>query len=117
MSEETPYIIVTTTVDTNEAAQAITNAILLPRLASCVQANPIHSSFWWQGSLQHTDEIRLQAKAPEANGEALVAAIAAVHPYEVPEIIITPILDGHPPYLEWIDAETRPAGEEHGQPE
>jgi periplasmic divalent cation tolerance protein len=111
MSEENPYIIITTTVDSPAAALAITNALLLPRLAACVQTTPIQSTFWWNGEMERATEIRLQAKAPEANAEAIMAAIEAVHPYEVPEIIITPILDGHPAYLEWIDAETRVAGE------
>jgi periplasmic divalent cation tolerance protein len=111
MSEELSYIIVTTTVDSEEAALAITNALLLPRLVACVQTNPIHSTFWWKGRFEQATEIRLQAKAPEANAEAILAAIEAVHPYEVPEIIITSILAGHLPYLAWIDAESQPPHE------
>ena len=116
MSEQTPYIIITTTVDSQDAVQAITDALLLTHLAACVQTTPIQSTFWWQGRLERASEFRLQAKAPEANGESIMAAIEAVHPYEVPEIIITPILDGHPAYLEWIDGETHPPANEKPRP-
>ena len=112
MSEATPYIIITTTVDSEEAAQAIRDALLLPRLVACVQACSIQSDFWWQGKLERANEIRLQAKAPEDHADAIIAAIEAVHPYEVPEIIITPILQGHPPYMEWIESETQPSDNE-----
>jgi periplasmic divalent cation tolerance protein len=29
-----------------------------------------------------------------------------LHPYNVPEIIATPIVAGYTPYLHWIDTET-----------
>ncbi len=106
MPNEPRYIVVTTSVDNEEAAQHITQALLEPRLVACVQASGIQSTFWWKGGLEHTEEIRLQAKAPIANSGAIIDAIRAIHPYETPEIIITPILDGNPAYLKWIDDET-----------
>ena len=34
--------------------------------------------------------------------EALRALLVSLHPYECPEIIATPITQGHSPYLAWI---------------
>ena len=34
------------------------------------------------------------------------AAIRAQHPYELPEIIAVPIVNGFAPYLDWIADET-----------
>ena len=113
MSNEHRYVVVTTTVDNAEAAHLITDALLEPKLAACVQATMIQSAFWWKGQIEHTEEIRLQAKAPVANTEALMAAIQAVHPYETPEIIITPILTGNPAYLKWLEDETVEPGQPH----
>jgi len=110
MTTEPRYVVVTTTVDSDEAAEHITAALLEPRLAPCVQAAAIHSSFWWKGDLQQTDETRLQVKIPASQVPAVLAAIRAVHPYETPEIIVTPILDGDPAYLKWLDSETAPPG-------
>lgn len=111
MSEETPYVIVTTTVDCQGAAHRITEALLISRLAACVQASSIQSTFWWKDDLECCNQIRLQAKAPQENVSAIMAAIEANHPYEVPEIIVTPILDGNPSYLKWIGEETQTAEE------
>ena len=33
-------------------------------------------------------------------------AIRKVHPYDTPEIIAIPVIEGDPRYLEWIAAET-----------
>jgi len=32
----------------------------------------------------------------------LVEEIKKIHPYDVPEVIIQPIIGGNPSYLEWI---------------
>jgi periplasmic divalent cation tolerance protein len=113
MANEHQYVVVTTTVDNEEAAQLITDALLEPRLAACVQATAIQSAFWWKGEIVRADEVRLQAKTPADNTEALIAAIRAVHPYETPEIVVTPILSGNPSYLKWIEEETVEPGQPH----
>jgi periplasmic divalent cation tolerance protein len=33
--------------------------------------------------------------------------VTSLHPYQVPEIIALPIVDGHAPYLAWLRGETR----------
>ena len=38
--------------------------------------------------------------------------IRTLHPYEVPEIIATPVVDGVAAYLDWMERELRPARED-----
>jgi periplasmic divalent cation tolerance protein len=37
------------------------------------------------------------------------AALRAAHPYDLPEILAVPVIDGYAPYIGWIAAETKPA--------
>ena len=37
---------------------------------------------------------------------ALKARLPALHPYEVPELVVLPVEDGHAPYLAWVAAST-----------
>ena len=37
--------------------------------------------------------------------------IRGLHPYEVPEILATPVVDGAAAYLDWMERELRPARE------
>ncbi len=45
------------------------------------------------------------AKTRQGSFEAVRKAIAALHPYEVPEIVAVPITAGTANYLQWLDQE------------
>jgi periplasmic divalent cation tolerance protein len=40
---------------------------------------------------------------------ALRETLVAQHPYELPEVVAMSIVDGHPPYLEWLAQPRGPA--------
>lgn len=63
---------------------------------------PIESVYVWQGQLEETAEWMLMMKCAEKQIEKLKLAIAELHDYDVPELIVLPIVDGHVPYLNWI---------------
>ena len=46
------------------------------------------------------------AKTTKEKAREVIAAIKDLHPYEVPEIIALPVIDGYLPYLEWVTQET-----------
>ena len=45
-------------------------------------------------------------KTTPARYAALEAAIRARHPYELPEIVAVPVMQGLPGYLDWVEFET-----------
>ena len=51
-------------------------------------------------------EHLLIAKTTREKAEEVITAIKSLHPYEVPEIIVLPVMNGYPPYLEWVHQET-----------
>ena len=57
--------------------------------------------------MQRDEEHPVLIKTTAERYPALEAAIRAVHPYELPEIIAVPIERGLPAYLAWIGAETQ----------
>lgn len=103
-------VIVSTTVGDPTAAQALGRAILKERLAACVHSLPVQSAYWWKGKLEESRELRVEAKTRRALAGRLQDFIRAHHSYEVPEIVVTPVIEGLPEYLQWIERETaRPA--------
>ena len=40
---------------------------------------------------------------------ALKERLPALHPYQVPELLVLPVEDGLAPYLDWVAASVRPA--------
>ena len=101
------YIQVTTTTSSQEEAEQIARALVMKRLAACVQiVGPITSVYWWQEELETAVEWLCYIKSKQDLYPQIEAAIQQNHPYDTPEIIATPISLGSRDYLRWIDAET-----------
>ena len=102
------FIQVFTAVNSRENADKIANKLLGERLASCVQVfGPINSSYWWKGRIERAKEWLCLIKARRTDYPVIEASIKKVHPYDIPEILALPVLEGNADYLEWVRSETR----------
>jgi periplasmic divalent cation tolerance protein len=91
-------------------ARRVARALLQARLCACAQTlGPITSRYAWKGRLETTREWLLLVKTRATLSEAVRRQVLLLHPYEVPEILVVPVLRGHPPYLAWLAAATTPA--------
>ncbi|WP_116946852.1 divalent-cation tolerance protein CutA [Jiangella endophytica] len=99
-------VIVTTTAGDETAARELAAGIVAARLGACAQLLPITSVYRWEGEVRTEPEWRVEIKTTVARAEALTAHLRDVHPYDVPEIVVTPIVGGSRDYLAWVDAET-----------
>lgn len=105
----TDALIVLTTYPDHEIALEAAGRLVREKLAACVNVLPQMTSVYeWKGEAKSDTEHLLIAKTTAARFAALEAAIVDTHPYELPEIIATPIAEGLTDYLEWIVAQTRP---------
>ncbi|MBI4004124.1 MAG: divalent-cation tolerance protein CutA [Candidatus Omnitrophica bacterium] len=107
----TRCIVVLVTCPTRAVARRIASAVVTKRLAACVNVIPgIQSTFRWQGKIDRCREVLLIIKTTAPRLAALRRAVLSLHPYDVPEVIALPLVDGHPPYLTWVRrAVSRPA--------
>ena len=72
-------------------------------LCACVNVLPgVRSFFRWQGAVDEAAELLLIAKTTAQAAPSLRARIAALHPYQVPEVLELPVADGLPAYLQWL---------------
>ena len=105
-------LLVITNCPDEEVANRIALALVEEQLAACVNLLPrVQSIYRWQGAVESASEIPLLCKSTVAAYPALQARIAELHPYEVPEIIATPVVDGVAAYLDWMERELRPVRE------
>lgn len=97
------YRVVFSTIGTREEAERLARELLQARLVACVNiVGPLLSLYHWQGQLQREEEYLLLMKTAESMESALIARLQALHPYEVPEILVLPVAAGNPAYLAWM---------------
>lgn len=91
-------------------AEGLAQVMVEQRVAACVNIIPaMRSIYSWKGEICNDGEALLIVKTTAARLQQLEALVVEHHPYEVPEIIALPIVEGHHPYLRWIDETTRGA--------
>jgi periplasmic divalent cation tolerance protein len=97
------YAVVTTACANGEEAEKITAVLLERKLAACVQMFPVDSRYVWKGEICADKEILLLIKCRRDCYAGIERAILENHSYELPEILLTPVLGGYGKYLAWMD--------------
>lgn len=101
------FIQVITTIDKQQVARRIADTLVERRLAGCVHiAGPIESVYRWEGKIETTAEWQCWIKTRREHYAAVEAVIKELHSYEVPEILVLPVIAGSDAYLKWLAKET-----------
>lgn len=108
---DSPLVILTTLANESDAAKLITD-LLEQRLVACGTILPATSLYRWKGAVTNEAESLVLLKSRRARWPALQQAVAANHPYDVPELLALPVEAGLPAYLQWVMQET---DEENGE--
>jgi periplasmic divalent cation tolerance protein len=102
VSQSGPVLLLST-VPTREDGERIAQALVGERLAACVNVVPgLVSTYRWKGEVERADELLLLVKTRSEMVEDLGARLRALHPYELPELVVLPIVGGLEAYLGWI---------------
>lgn len=103
---------VTVTIDSREAAAELARAAVEKRLVACAQVTgPITSTYRWQGAVESAEEWVLVCKTAMEVYPRLEAFLRDKHPYDVPEILVSPVVAGNGEYLSWVREETLTSAE------
>ena len=97
--------IVCTSVPSIEVAERIANALIEAHLAACVQRiGPITSTYRWKGAVTQDEEFQLFIKTTPSEVQVLIQNLVALHPYEVPEVLVLNADAPFQPYAAWLQA-------------
>lgn len=103
------YVLVFSTLPGDADAPAFARALVEERLAACVNTlPPMESIYRWEGEIQRDVERQVIMKTGRDRVVALWERMRELHPYDVPEFIVVPIVDGNDAYLRWIGESTQP---------
>ena len=105
------FVVVYVTVGSAEEGERISRALVEERLAACVnRVGGIRSVYRWQGRVEESGEELLIIKTRKDLFDRLKKRVQALHSYEVPEIIVLPILAGNQSYLKWLAEQLEGSG-------
>jgi periplasmic divalent cation tolerance protein len=108
MQLETQHVLILTTLPADADAAAFARTLIEGRLAACVNLLPVMESVYrWQGAVERERERQIVMKTSKDRTAALWQRVRELHPYDVPEFIVLPIVDGNEAYLRWIGESTR----------
>jgi periplasmic divalent cation tolerance protein len=105
---DTDYVIVMTTLPADADASIFARTLVETRLAACVNLLPVMESVYrWEGTVEQEPERQLVIKTSRGRVAALWERIRELHPYDTPEFLVLPIVDGNDAYLRWVGESTR----------
>ena len=99
----TDVLLVLCTCPDDATGARIAETLVVERLAACLNRVPeLASEYQWRDNLERDTETLLLIKTTNARFDALCTRLGELHPYELPEIIATPVTKGLPQYLQWV---------------
>lgn len=101
-----------TTLPADFDATPLAQELVASGLAACVNILPgVRSVYTWQGVPQVDAEQQIVIKTTSEHADALWDLVRARHPYEVPEFLVIPVIDGSADYLRWVEDSVGPKKE------
>jgi periplasmic divalent cation tolerance protein len=88
-------------------AERIGERLIDRGLAACVNIFPGMTSIYvWEGQRQRQSETAMLIKTRAALAAQVIAEVRALHSYGNPALLVLPIVEGSPDFLNWIAAQT-----------
>jgi periplasmic divalent cation tolerance protein len=107
MRDTSDICVVLTTAPDQATAETLARTLVDEHLIACATLLPGATSIYrWKGAVTHEPEIQLLLKTRRELLTALSTRLHALHPYEVPEVLVLDATAGSAPYLDWILSST-----------
>ena len=99
--------VIYSTIKDMKDARRIANTLVEEQIVACVNIIPSAESIYrWKGKVENVEEAIIIAKTVDANVKKTIQRIKTLHSYDVPDIIVIPIIGGLKDYLYYISLET-----------
>ena len=108
MNDAVAAVVAWTTWPDGADVSGFARTVVEERLAACVTTHArVRSVYRWQGAIEEDQEQLLMIKTTRDRVERLRERMRELHPAEVPELVVLPVVGGNPAYLAWIAESTR----------
>jgi periplasmic divalent cation tolerance protein len=95
-------ILILTTMPDDDRAAGLARTLVEERLAACVNVHaPMTSTYRWKDAVERTPERQVVIKTTRGRRVSLEARLRALHPYELPELVVIDAA-GSEAYATWV---------------
>lgn len=103
MQRDDDVVLIISNAPDQQIAKTISHLLVQEGLAACVNIGAsMQSVYRWKGRIAEDQEVPLMIKTVWGRHHEAIKRLVELHPYEVPEAIVVPVLGGHAPYLDWV---------------
>jgi len=103
MTGNTGVVAVLVTCPSREVAENLARSAVENGISACSQVlGEITSFYRWEGKVNRDNEHLVIFKLPRGAFDKLEAFIMDNHPYDVPQIVALPVVDGSLSYISWV---------------
>ena len=96
-------VLVLVTIPADAETEAFARGLVETGVAACVNVLPkMLSVYRWEGEVESEAEHQVLIKTTSAGVPSLWQRVRDLHPYDVPEFLVIPIIDGNEAYLKWV---------------
>ncbi len=97
----TDFVVILSTAPVGDADR-IARTLVEERLVACANISQVRSYFVWENKLSEEVEHMMILKTESNLADKVKARIKDLHSYDLPEVIVLPIIGGAKDYLKWI---------------
>lgn len=84
-------------------AKKIGDALLKARLVVCARRSLVNSSYWWNGKINHDDEVLLTMESMEQKFDKINKIVSKLHSYDEYVLTTVPVTKTTPGVLRWLN--------------
>jgi periplasmic divalent cation tolerance protein len=108
VNSATDFVVVLTTFPVDRDVDQFAQTLVKEKLAACVNVLPaMRSIYSWQGTIETSEERQVVIKTSAGRVRDLELRVKTLHPYDIPEFVVIPIVEGSRDYLSWVAENTK----------